>query len=546
MSRMYFNYKVTLLCGIASVLFFPGIREAFAQPTASPRYPSRGLKRISYHTAAETPLMTPAIKNGKVVYSAQTNLPPAGWDVTEQYTSSNEIFYYGSPVLTGPYIYPTGHQITTNGYKDGGESFGPGGHSPVLSSNGTAAWETPNGARIFWGLGTDWPRDGLANRIGMLPPAISGDNALWVENFSDGANDWQTYVAHQITVGTTYEPSVLRTPGVQVQQYSLSGNNVFEVLNNSASGSVTASDVYHWSLSSPNPVRISNLDDGPLINAKWELTSWENQAAWVSGDGTTVSHEVWMYDGATAQQITDNTWPEHEIGIADGRVVWKRMMGYDDSTGAPVYGIEYFDGTAIHNFGRGSSPVISPEGVAWVTEGGGVSYHDIARELTQLIVEDGVNARNLAIDGSAVAFYADNALDEFNQARVVDGQIELETFAKEVYLSSYLGGAFSMAYSSLSGSLLSGVDLGKLDLSYTIFENNDVTATNFAGTDLSGATGLQSTTGGAIYSYLTTLPENFNPQEAGWSYVTPEPSALIVMLLGLVLCPWRTLRRISN
>ncbi len=90
------------------------------------------------------------------------------------------------------------------------------------------------------------------------------------------------------------------------------------------------------------------------------------------------------------------------------------------------------------------------------------------------------------------------------------------------------------------------MDLGNLDLSYTIFENNDVTATNFAGTDLSGATGLQSTTGGAIYSYLTTLPENFNPQEAGWSYVTPEPSTLIVMLLGLVLCPWRTLRRISN
>ena len=185
----------------------------------------------------------------------------------------------------------------------------------------------------------------------------------------------------------------------------------------------------------------------------------------------------------------------------------------------------------------------SAEGVAWVTEGGGISYHDIARDRTELIVEDGANAQNLAIDGSSIAFYADNAMEEFNQARIVDGQIELETFENEVYVSSYLGGTFSMAYSSVAGSPLAGVDLGDLDLSHIIFDGNDVTGTNFGGADLFAASGLETTTGTAIYSHLTTLPDNFDPQAAGWSYVTPEPATIITLLLGFLLCPWRSLRR---
>ena len=85
--------------------------------------------------------------------------------------------------------------------------------------------------------------------------------------------------------------------------------------------------------------------------------------------------------------------------------------------------------------------------------------------------------------------------------------------------------------------------LGDLDLSHIIFDGNDVTGTNFGGADLFAASGLETTTGTAIYSHLTTLPDNFDPQAAGWSYVTPEPATIITLLLGFLLCPWRSLRR---
>ena len=42
-------------------------------------------------------------------------------------------------------------------------------------------------------------------------------------------------------------------------------------------------------------------------------------------------------------------------------------------------------------------------------------------------------------------------MEEMPRARVVDGEIQLEIFEKEVYISSYLGGAFSMAHSDVSG-----------------------------------------------------------------------------------------------
>ncbi|MEE2781406.1 MAG: pentapeptide repeat-containing protein [Planctomycetota bacterium] len=545
--------KSTLLgISLAIAMLFLTPSPSWAQRESSPRYPSRGLQRISWHTAAESPVLTPDINNGHVVYAAQTSERPTDWDIFEPYTATNEIFYYGHPTLTGPYIFPTAHQITTNAYRDGPERDEYGGDSPVVASNGAAAWDTPYGVRVFWGLGTDWPRDSLLDvgpphRESIMPPVISGDHALWVENFSDGTSQWQTPVVHQLSTGNTFEPSIALTPGLEYRQVSLSGDHVFEVIGQQSSGTVLASDIYRWNITdtTPNPARISPPDSpssGSIV-AEWGLASWQDQAAWIASDGTE-SSEIWMYAGGAATQITDNAWPEHDVGIADGRLVWRQLGGYDATTGAPIYGVQYFDGTDIHNFGRGSYPVISDEGVAWVTEGGGISYYDIVHDRTQLIVEDGANARNLAIDGSSIAFYADNAMQESHQARVVDGQIELETFEKEVYVSSYLGGAFSMAYSSVAGSPLAGVDLGDLDLSHVIFAGNDLTGTDFSGSDLSFATGLETTTGAAIYSHLTVLPANFNPGDLStpWHYVTPEPAGIFLALWGLLFWPRRTRR----
>ncbi len=529
--------------------------SADAQRESSPRYPARGLQRISWHTASQSPRLTPDINNGRVVYAAQTEETPADWDVFEPYTASNEIFYYGHPELTGSYGFPTAHRITTNAYRDGPERETYGPNSPVLAANGAAAWNTPYGVRVFWGRGIDMPRDSLfevgpSHRERIMPPVISNNHAVWVESFSDGADRWQTPVAHQILSGNTFEPSVALTPGLEYQQISLSGNQVFEIVGQQTSGTILASDIYQWDISdaTPNPTRVSPPDSpatGSIV-AEWSLTSWQHQAAWIAGNGSETP-ELWMHNGVTATQITDNTWPEHDVGIADGRLVWRQLGGYDATTGEPIYGVFYFDGTEIHNFGRGSDPVISPEGVAWVTEGGGISYHDIARDRTELIVEEGVNARSLAIDGSSIAFYADNALGELPQARVVDGEIQLEIFEKEVYISSYLGGSFSMAYASVADSPLEAVDLSDLDLSHVIFNGNDLTDTNFSGSDLSFASGLETTSGAAIYSHRTALPVNFNPGglSSPWHYVTPEPAGALIALWGIFFWP-RRLRRLRG
>ncbi|MEC7696808.1 MAG: pentapeptide repeat-containing protein [Planctomycetota bacterium] len=541
-----------LLCA-AAIMSLGWVDTVVAQRESSPRYPARGSQRFSWNTAAERRVLTPDINNGRVVYAAQTNATPTDWDIFEPYTTSNEIFYYGPPSFTGPYIYPTAHRLTTNAYRDGPERDEYGQNSPVLASNGAAAWDTPYGVRVFWGLGIDFPRDSLLevgppHRDGIMPPVISGDHALWVEHFDNGASQWQTPVVHQLSTGNTFEPSIALTPGLEYRQVSLSGNHVFEVIGQQSGGSVLASDIYHWNITdnTPSPARVSPIDSPATgsIMAEWGLASWQNQAAWIAGDTATESPEIWMYNGESATQITDNAWPEHDVGIADGRLVWKQLAGYDATTGAPIYGVQYFDGTDIHNFGRGSYPVISAEGVAWVTEGGGISYHDIARNRTELIVEDGANARNLAIDGSSIAFYADNAMEEMPQARVVDGEIQLEMFEKEVYVSSYLGGTFSMAYSNVSGSPLAGVDLGDLDLSHVTFDGNDLTGTDFSGSDLSFATGLETTTGAAIYSYRTTLPAGFDPGgiSASWYYATPEPTSVLLAMVGLFFWPRRVRR----
>ena len=132
----------SLLC-TAAIIYLGWVDIAVAQRESSPRYPARSLQRISWHTAAERPALTPDINNGRVVYAAQTNATSTDWDILEPCTTSNEIFYYGSPSLTGPYVYPTAHRLTINAYRDGPERDEYGQNSPVLASNGAVAWDTP-------------------------------------------------------------------------------------------------------------------------------------------------------------------------------------------------------------------------------------------------------------------------------------------------------------------------------------------------------------------------------------------------------------------
>jgi hypothetical protein len=490
----------------------------------------RGLKRISYHTNNETPLLEPTLKSGRVVYSAQR------LEVAEPPEDDNEIFYY--PFGGGRYA----TQITDNDYHDGGrtwpETLFEG--SPQLNEAGVAAWDSPQGVRVFWGLGIDRPRDGAPGRVRVEEPVISENNVLWIESLDDGlGGERQQYFVYNVASETTYEPSIFRLPEFVTHQYAISGDHVFEISAYHAAADPVDRDrdVYRWSLSGGVATQITPADGD---YDEWGLTVWGDQAAWLTGhDGTTP--EVYMYDGTTVRQITDNSRNESSLQIANGKLVWVKWIS--PGTADVSSQVMYFDGTEVHNMGEGRYSVISEQGVAWVPTDGGVVYYDIATGTMERIANAGVNARALSIDGSAIAFYADNALGEPGHIRSIgSGDYDVESFEGEVYLSASLGGMFAMAYSDLTSTLLGGVDLRNLDLQETVFEGNDLEGTLLAGANLTGASGLETTSGAAIYSNHTLLPQGFDPVAAGWSYVIPEPSALLLALVGLALAA----RRQSN
>jgi hypothetical protein len=72
------------------------------------------------------------------------------------------------------------------------------------------------------------------------------------------------------------------------------------------------------------------------------------------------------------------------------------------------------------------------------------------------------------------------------------------------------------------------------DLRFTSLRSALIQGTNFSGSDLSGATGLEYAIGQAIYSHRTLLPAGFDPVAAQWSYVTPEPRSVVLCVLGIL------------
>ena len=104
----------------------------------------------------------------------------------------------------------------------------------------------------------------------------------------------------------------------------------------------------------------------------------------------------------------------------------------------------------------------------------------------------------------------------------------------EIWAAYYIGPGAMLTGIDFTEEKIAGLNLNWADLRMVDLTRVDVTETNFSGSDLTGAIGLEYAYGLAIYSHETIFPDDFNAVDAGWIYQTPEPSGCAAMILGLL------------
>jgi uncharacterized protein YjbI with pentapeptide repeats len=92
----------------------------------------------------------------------------------------------------------------------------------------------------------------------------------------------------------------------------------------------------------------------------------------------------------------------------------------------------------------------------------------------------------------------------------------------------------------LAGALLTDALLTGADLSAAILWAADLESADFSAVDLQTVIGLDTTSGGALYTAATLFPSGFDPIASGWtllgsSAAVPEPAAAFGAALGLLL-----------
>ena len=115
-------------------------------------------------------------------------------------------------------------------------------------------------------------------------------------------------------------------------------------------------------------------------------------------------------------------------------------------------------------------------------------------------------------------------------------------YERDIYAAFYAG-----PYADLTRMKFIWDELREIDLKWAWLQETDwseamIQGTNFSGANLWGATGLGYAQGIPTFSHQTMLPDGFDAHSAGWNYVTPEPSAVLLALLGLCMLPRRRRR----
>jgi MYXO-CTERM domain-containing protein len=285
--------------------------------------------------------------------------------------------------------------------------------------------------------------------------------------------------------------------------------------------------------------------------------------------------DIWAYDLLSDEvtQVTNNNqqWNIHDIDVKGDHVVWS--ANYDDSapTAADyeIYGYHLDVGPSSYtqisqNDLEDHYPQTNGQVVLWQEETPASNPDNLMihqNGTTSLFAQSGTRVN---IDETTIAW-----IDPLSPS----GGMRVQTDGVDYDFSSFAG---SYSYFAISGknivwsewdgnddeiwaafwggsnAILTGLDLSLInlgglqltdaDLRFTSLRSALIEGTDFRGADLTGATSLQYAIGQAIFSHETILPAYFNAYDAGWTYVTPEPSTLLLALFGLALLPRRRRR----
>jgi cysteine-rich repeat protein len=166
-------------------------------------------------------------------------------------------------------------------------------------------------------------------------------------------------------------------------------------------------DIVYWNGSSETA-----LAPEPGSNAlRAQLQMSGSRAVWVDTPSGEDDFEIYYFNGATVDQLTENDYDDIEPQIHASHVVW---TGYPDGTpdGGPGE-IFHYDGTTIENITNDAlddfAPQVSqgPDGptIAWVKDGGDTDVWMFdGCESTQVNASNSVDEHSPALDGNRVAW----------------------------------------------------------------------------------------------------------------------------------------------
>jgi hypothetical protein len=286
--------------------------------------------------------------------------------------------------------------------------------------------------------------------------------------------------------------------------------------------------------------------------------------------------KIWAYDVYNQQQTLLNDpafdWSIEDIHIEDTQAVW--AASYSDNgpqyADSEIYAYDLAQGASSYqqvtqNDIYDAGPLTNGEDIVWlqaVVKSGPVSLMHYqngttstladSSEIRGYVLSDPTVAWTQGSDSSAADYdfivrtgnvdynftaHAGAARIEISEKNLV--WEEYDDNDTEIWAAFFVGPYAQVAGMNFGLFDFSGFQMMNANLQFTDLRSALIEGTDFRGADFTGATSLEYAIGQAIYSHLTILPEGFDAQAAGWNYVTPEPSAVLLALLGLALLPRR-------
>ncbi len=260
-----------------------------------------------------------------------------------------------------------------------------------------------------------------------------------------------------------------------------------------------------------DPTYTWRLAGGPSIDGSKVMWS----ASYSENGPQHDDYEIYSYDliqgAASYQQIThddfDNLYPK----MVDDRVLY---IQHQSNQNASMI-LEDGSGTSVLSQTAGNGHDLSKSTAAWKEIDGSIKA--LTNGVLFSIAPATTGSSSFSLSGANIAWDAEDAQNDY-----------------QVYAAYYIGPGAVLTGLDLTLEELSEFSLFNANLQYTDLRSALIEETDFRGADFTGATNLQYAIGQAIYSHQTILPEYFNAHDAGWTYVTPEPGALLLALLGII------------